>query len=313
MELRRLNLLHEFARRGTVAAVAEALSYSPSSVSVQLAELEREAGTRLLRRTGRTLELTPAGIRLAEHAVQALTADEAVRTELAALSGTPRGRVRMTFVQTPALALLSTALRELAETAPDLRVEVKHSETAPALADLRSRAVDLVVGVDYDPVPVPRHRDVHRQDLIREAVLLCVPVDHPLAADPGPISLAAFEHAAWAADFPGSGHRTALEHLCNGLGGYPPDIRHHTDDALILRALVASGQAVTILAALIAAASPLLAARPIAEGAVHRTIFTAVRASTVEAPAIGAVRAALHNAARAATAGREDVTLIPPA
>jgi DNA-binding transcriptional LysR family regulator len=58
MELRRLRLLHEFSRCGTVAAVAEALSYSPSSVSVQLAELEREAGVKLLRRTGRTLELT---------------------------------------------------------------------------------------------------------------------------------------------------------------------------------------------------------------------------------------------------------------
>ncbi len=312
MELRRLNLLHEFARRGTVAAVAEALSYSPSSVSVQLAELEREAGTQLLRRTGRTLELTPAGIRLAEHAAQALTADEAVRTELAALSGTPRGRVRMTFVQTPALALLSTALRELAETAPDLRVEVKHSETAPALADLRSRAVDLVVGIDYDPIPVPRHRDVDRCDLIREAVLLCIPPDHPLAAAPGPVSLAAFEDAAWAADFPGSGHRTALEHLCNRLGGYAPDIRHHTDDALILRALVASGQAVTILAAFIATATPQVAARPIAEGAVHRTIFTAVRASTVDAPAVKAVREALQSAAVTATAGRDDVMLLQP-
>ena len=92
MELRRLRLLHEFSRRGTVAAVAEALSYSPSSVSVQLAELEREAGVPLLRRAGRTLELTPAGTRLADHAAQALTADEAVRAELAALSGTPRGR-----------------------------------------------------------------------------------------------------------------------------------------------------------------------------------------------------------------------------
>ena len=117
MELRRLNLLHEFARRGTVAAVAEALSYSPSSVSVQLAELEREAGAPLLRRSGRTLQLTPAGARLAEHAAQALAVDEAVRAELAQLSGTPRGVVRMTFVQTPALALLSTALRELAEAA----------------------------------------------------------------------------------------------------------------------------------------------------------------------------------------------------
>jgi DNA-binding transcriptional LysR family regulator len=216
----------------------------------------------------------------------------------------------MTFVQTPALALLSSALRELAENAPELRVEVKHSETAPALAELRSRAVDLVVGIDYDPVPVPRHRDVDRRDLIREAVLLCVPTDHPLAANPGPISLAAFEHAAWAADFSGTGHRTALEHLCNRLGGYAPDIRHHTDDALIMRALVASGQAVTILAALIATASPQVAARPIAEGAVHRTIFTAARASTVDAPAVKAVRAALRNAAETATAGRDDVALV---
>ena len=66
----------------------------------------------------------------------------------------------------------------------------------------------------------------------------------------------------------------------------------------------------TILAALIAAATPQVAARPIAEGAVHRTIFTAARASTVDAPAIQAVRRALRHAAVPATAGRDDVTLI---
>src|SRR4051794_8221603 len=145
MELRRLRLLDEFARRGTVAAVAEALSYSPSSVSVQLAELEREAGMPLLRRSGRNLELTTAGVRLAEHAAEALTADEAVRAELAKLASTARGTVRLTFVQTPALALLSAALSALADSAPDLRVEVVQRETAPALAELRSRAVDVVV------------------------------------------------------------------------------------------------------------------------------------------------------------------------
>ena len=68
MELRRLRLIHELARRGTIAAVAEALAYSPSSVSVQLAELEREAGVKLLRRVGRNVALTAAGWRLAEHA-----------------------------------------------------------------------------------------------------------------------------------------------------------------------------------------------------------------------------------------------------
>jgi DNA-binding transcriptional LysR family regulator len=309
MELRRLRFLHEFERRGTVAAVAEALSYSPSSVSVQLAELEREAGTQLLRRSGRTLQLTPAGRRLADHAAQALTADEAVRAELAALTGAPRGRVRMTFVQTPALALLSATMATLARTAPDLRVEVVQTETAPALADLRSRAVDVVVGIEYDPIPVPRHRDVDRRDLIREEVKLVVPVDHPLATTGGPISLAAVEHAAWAAGLPGSGHSAAVEHLCNRFGGYAPDVRHRTDDGLLLRALVASGQAITLLAALIATATPQVAARPIAEGAVHRTIFTAARTAAAQAPAVKAVRAALHGAAQAATAGRDDVAL----
>src|SRR5213592_2292661 len=124
MELRRLRLLSELSRLGTVASVARALSYSPSSVSVQLAELEREAGTKLLRRVGRNLELTPAGQRLATHAEQALAADEAVRTELARLGDAPRGRLRMTFVQTPALALLPGVLERLADSAPHLQVEV---------------------------------------------------------------------------------------------------------------------------------------------------------------------------------------------
>ena len=243
----------------------------------------------MLVRVGRTLQLTAAGWRLAEHAAEALAADEAVRAEIAH-TGAPRGVVRLTFVQTPALALLSTALATLAETAPDLRVEVVHSETAPALDALRSRAVDVVVGIEYEPIPVPRHRDVDRRDLIEEDVRLAVPVGHPLATAGGPIALADVEHAPWAAGHRGSGHSAVVEHLCNRLGGYAPDIRHRTDDGLLLRALVASGQAVTLLPALIATAAPEVAARPIAEAAVHRRIFTAARTAAAGAPAIAAVR-----------------------
>ena len=133
MELRRLRLLHEFSRLGTVAAVADSLAYSPSSVSVQLGQLEREAGAKLLRRAGRNVELTDAGRRLAAYAEEALAADEAVRTELASAGDAPRGRLRMTFVQTPALALLPGVFERLAETAPELEVEVVQIETAPGL------------------------------------------------------------------------------------------------------------------------------------------------------------------------------------
>jgi DNA-binding transcriptional LysR family regulator len=308
MELRRLRLLHELSQRGTIAAVAEALSYSPSSVSVQLAELERESGAKLLRRVGRGVQLTPAGWRLAEHAERALSADEAARAELSTLGEAPRGRVRVTFVQTAALALLPTALATLRESAPDLGVEVLQRETAPALEDLRSHAVDVVVGIDYDPVPARRYRDVDRRDLIREDVLLALPARDPLAA--GPIALAAVEGRPWAAGHRGTGHSAVVEHVCNRLGGYAPDVRHRTDDVLILRALVSARAAVTLLPALIGTATPQVAVRPIAEGSLRRTIFTAARTAGADSSAVSAVRAALQAAAVAATGSREDAEAV---
>jgi DNA-binding transcriptional LysR family regulator len=79
---------------------------------------------------------------------------------------------------------------------------------------------------------------------------------------------------------------------------------------MLLRALVASGQAVTILPALLATATPQVAARPIAEGAEHRVIFTAARVAAAQAPAVIAVREAIRDAAAEATRGREDVSLL---
>jgi DNA-binding transcriptional LysR family regulator len=312
MELRRLRLLHELNRRGTIAAVAEALAYSPSSVSVQLAELEREAGVRLLERVGRNVQLTPAGKRVAAHAAQALDADEALLAELArrGRDAQPEGTVRVTSIQTTALALLPLTLATLAANAPNLEVQISQVETAPALDALRSREVDVVVGVEYGSVPVPRHHDVDRRDLIREDVLLALPPDHPLAADGGPVALHSVARAPWAAGHPGTGHAAFVDAVGNGLGGFAPDIRHRSDDALILRALVSSGRVVTLLAALVGIATPDIALRPVAEGRLTRTVFTAVREAGIEAPAVVAVRAALRTAARAATVQRKEATLI---
>src|SRR5829696_6750487 len=311
MELRRLRLLHELARLGTVAAVAEALAYSPSSVSVQLAQLEREAGAKLLRRVGRNVELTPAGRRLAAYAGEALVADEAVRTELASAGDTPRGRLRMTFVQTPALALLPGVLDRLADTAPDLQVEVVQRETAPALEDLRSRAVDLVVGIEYDPVPVPRQRDVDRRDLLREDVLLALQPQHPAVPKRGPIRLSACEHAAWATGHRGTGLDAVVRNVCNRLGGFEPDIRHRSDDGLVLSALVTSGRAVALLPALLATAMPQITARRLRDERLQRTIFTATRVTATEAPAVLAVRDSLLHTARQVAARQRNLEVLP--
>jgi DNA-binding transcriptional LysR family regulator len=53
MDVRRLRLLLELSHRGTITAVADALAYTPSAVSQQLAALEREAGVPLLEHRGR--------------------------------------------------------------------------------------------------------------------------------------------------------------------------------------------------------------------------------------------------------------------
>jgi DNA-binding transcriptional LysR family regulator len=311
MELRRLTLLRELSRRGTIAAVAQALSYSHSSVSVQLAELEKEAGTALLRRVGRNVELTAAGRRLATHAEQALAADEAMRTELAALAGVPSGRIRMTFVQTPAIALLPGTLERLVASAPQVEIDVIQRETAPALEDLRSHAVELVVGIEYDPLPVGRRREDHREDLIREDVLVTLHRDHPAAAQPGPVRLTDLQDATWATGHPGTSIDAFLRNACNRMAGYEPKIRHRSDDATLLGAIVGSGRAVALLPALFAPGTPSVTSRPAQEGELQRTIFTAARRTARNAPAILAVRQALRQTATQVAASRDGIELLP--
>ena len=83
LDLHRLRLLRELKHRGTLAAVAEALAYTPSAISQQLSVLETEAGVPLLERTGRRVRLTPAAERLVEHTEAILERLEQARADLA--------------------------------------------------------------------------------------------------------------------------------------------------------------------------------------------------------------------------------------
>src|SRR5919106_356520 len=104
LELRRLVLICEFARRGSIAATAASLGYSPSAVSQQLVALELETGTALIDRTARSAELTDAGRRLVAHAERILSMVEEAESDLSAHAGTPAGRVVVTAFPTAAVA-----------------------------------------------------------------------------------------------------------------------------------------------------------------------------------------------------------------
>src|ERR687884_1062640 len=136
LELRRLRLLRELKDRGTIAAVADALQYTPSAVSQQLAMLEREAGVPLLERAGRGVRLTDAALVLVEHAEALLERAALAEADLAAAAGTVAGRARIAGFQSVALRIAIPAMGRLARDAPRLRCEFFEAEPEHALPAL---------------------------------------------------------------------------------------------------------------------------------------------------------------------------------
>src|SRR5262249_16767093 len=124
LDLRRLRFLREFEERGTLAAVAVALGYSPSAVSQQLTLLEREAGARLFEKAGGGVRRADAGHLLAQHARVLLSAAEAAQADLAALSGEVRGTVRAGGLQSAARRLLIPAVARMMVDHPRVRCEI---------------------------------------------------------------------------------------------------------------------------------------------------------------------------------------------
>ena len=155
LDVRRLRLLRELAARRTVTAVAEALSYTPSAVSQQLAALERDAGVRLIERVGRGVQLTEAGRRLVVHADAVIARLEAAEADLARAAGDVSGRVRIASFQTAAHALVIPALGPLEERHPELQCELVQAEAESALPALRLGDVDIVLAEEYDHAPRP--------------------------------------------------------------------------------------------------------------------------------------------------------------
>src|SRR3954465_1289797 len=137
LDLRRMRMLHELHHRGTIAAVADALQFTPSAVSQQLAMLEREAGVQLLEPAGRGVRLTDAALVLVEHAGALLEQTALAEADLAAAQGVAAGRGRIAAFQSVMLNLAIPAVKTLSTDAPRLRcelIEAEPEEALPALA-----------------------------------------------------------------------------------------------------------------------------------------------------------------------------------
>src|SRR4051794_166870 len=154
LDLRRLRLLRELHERRTIAAVADALQFTPSAVSQQLAILEREAGVPLLARAGRGVRLTDEALVLLGHADALLERAALAEADLAAAAGTVAGRARIAGFQSVAIRLALPAMEALGRDAPRLRCELVEAEPEQALPALAIGDVDLVLGDEWQHQPL---------------------------------------------------------------------------------------------------------------------------------------------------------------
>jgi DNA-binding transcriptional LysR family regulator len=298
LELRRLRLLRELHERGTIAAVADALQFTPSAVSQQLAMLEREAGVPLLERAGRGVRLTDAALVLVEHADALLERAALAEADLAAAAGSVVGRARIAGFQSVMLRIALPAMEALARDAPRLRCEVIEAEPEHALPALALGDVDLVLADEWQHQPLRLPAGVERHELLSDPVRLVLPADHPAARrHPDAVPLAGLAAEAWTTGHTGMAWERMTQRACRELGGFEPDIRHRTNDATLSLALVARGLAVTLLPELpLPRRPPGVTVRPIAESPVSRAIFAGTRASDAARPSTQALVAAVREA-----------------
>src|SRR5215218_2041577 len=255
LELRRLRLLRELSERGTIAAVADALQFTPSAVSQQLSMLEREAGVALLERAGRGVRLTDAGLVLAGHA-DALLERAAVELRCELLELEPEEAL-------PALALGDIDL----VLGDEWQHQPRRLPTGVQRHELMSDRVRLVLPA--------RHPAARR---------------HPEA-----LPLAELAGEPWTTGHAGLGWDEMTRRTCQELGGFDPDVRHRTNDAAISLAIVAHGMAVAMLPDLaLPPRRPGIQLRDIADDPVDRAIFAATRATDAARPSTQALLAAVR-------------------
>lgn len=286
LELRRLRLLHELHLRGTIADVATALSFSPSTVSQQLAQLERDAGVPLLEPDGRRVRLTAHGRLLAQHAARALELDEAARAELA--QDVP-AHVRIAVMPTAAEALVPAALTLLAERMPGLRLEMVELPPEVALFELQARAFDLVVAEQYPGHTREIADGVDRTLLGEDPIRLAVPRGDRVR------DLADLRDRAWVLEPQGAAVRRWAVQQCRA-AGFEPDVRFEATDLVSHARLVAAGHAVAMLPDLVWTGGRSTVRLLDLPGSPVREIFAATRSSSRDDDTVTAVRDALAEA-----------------
>lgn len=247
METRRLAVLLELSRLGSMREVAEEMGTTTSTVSQQIAALAREAGTPLVEPDGRRVRLTPAGRRLAEHAVTILAAVDAARLDLDPHSE-PAGTVRVAGFATAVRSSLVPVLHEMARAHPRVRLLIREHEPAEAFALLRSDDVDLALTYDYDLAPADFDLTLESTPLWTTRWGLGVPSDAARVTGDARRVFARFADRDWIVNSRNTADADVVRTIAS-MAGFEPRVSHRVDSLDLVQELIAAGLGVGLLPA----------------------------------------------------------------
>ena len=285
LDPRRLLVFREVAHSGSMAAAARELGWTQPAVSQHIRKLEKDLGLALITRVGRGIALTDPGQLLLRHADAIDARLEAAGEALADLARRRTGRVRIAAFPPASATLVSTALANLSAEHPGLDVRLTQVEPPEALVLLAEGQCDLAIVFDYPGEDFERG-PLEAVKLLNDPLRAVLGPGHPLA-DRESVSMGDLAGQRWIA-----GCVSCRKHLVREAvkAGFTPDIRHSTDDYVVVQALVAAGIAVAALPsmALRASLNPAVRVLPL-NGYPSRTVSAVLAPSSHGVPAVEAV------------------------
>jgi DNA-binding transcriptional LysR family regulator len=292
LNLGRLHLLHELSVLGTVSAVAEAVHLTRPAVSQQLALLEEELETVLIERSGRGVQLTPAGRRLVARATDLFQIVEEIEAEVAAANVEVSGEVRMSAFGSLASSVVPLAIKQLLEDHPQLNVIFTELEPSEGLRAAAAKQTDLAI-VD-DLVSAEALANVLEfRPLCVDHFDAVVSANHKLAGRKS-IQLSDLAHERWALNQSAAAYHTFILNACYA-GGFTPKVTTSSRNTAVTLEMVRTGCTVAVLPRLAlrqAERDPDFAVVPI-DPVLNRRVFLALPKGSAKRPAVAAVLDAL--------------------
>ncbi|MCW2984858.1 MAG: LysR family transcriptional regulator [Conexibacter sp.] len=245
LDVRRLRVLREVASHGSFSAAAEALSYTQSAVSQQIAALEREAGSRLVERSARGVKLTDAGRALVTHtdAILARLAD--AEEELQAINGLRGGRLRLAAFPSACATLIPLAVARFRERHPGVDLSLCPAEPDEGLRLLRAGEMDVALSIEAT-FSTRAEGDLDTLALLDDPMYIMLPRDHPMAGR-SRLKLSDLADDPWMIGTAGTCPDTSIFLRACQVAGFEPDIAFNLDDYNAIQGFVAAGMGISFI------------------------------------------------------------------